>query len=253
MELYALNEAFYTLQMMNPLSSGQIALWHAIVRIANKSRWQEWFTVASITLVQLTGLSPEGVKKARNELKQRGLIDFKPDKGRATRYKLVDISKSTPVSTLVSTPVSTLVSTPVSTLVSTPVSTALNKQDIYDTTPLPPQGESPDGGGASRYIDEHIRGMTPGNWEELRSYLDDGLTMDLICHAVDEAAAQQKRNWAYVRGILNRYLTEGIKTVGQAKGGDKPQQPQQKPRTRKEIYTVVIGGVEHERIREVPI
>ncbi len=137
MELYALNEAFYTLQMMNPLSSGQIALWHAIVRIANKSRWQEWFTVASITLVQLSGLSPEGVKKARNELKQRGLIDFKPDKGRATRYKLVDISKSTSVSTPVSTLVSTLVSTPVST----PVSTALNKQDIDDTTPIPPKGD----------------------------------------------------------------------------------------------------------------
>ncbi len=238
MELYALNEAFYTLQMMNPLSSGQIALWHAIVRIANKSRWQEWFTIASITLVQLTGLSPEGVKKARNELKQRGLIDFKPDKGRATRYKLVDISKSTPVSTLVSTP----------------VSTALNKQDINDTTPLPPQGESPDGGGgASRYIDEHIRGMTPGNWEELRSYLDDGLTMDLIRHAVDEAAAQQKRNWAYVRGILNRYLTEGIKTVEQAKGGDKPQQPQQPPRTRIERYNIVKNGKLIECTREVPI
>ena len=117
------------------------------------------------------------------------------------------------------------------------------------TPPTPPQGETPDGGGHSRYIDEHIRGMTPGNWEELRSYLEDGLTMELICHAVDEAAAQQKRTWAYVRGILTRYLTEGITTVEQAKNG--AAQPQ-KPKTRIERYCVVVDGEVVERTREVP-
>lgn len=127
-----------------------------------------------------------------------------------------------------------------------------NNNNNYEVPPFtPPQGDG--AGGGARYIDEHIPGMTPAHWEELRSFMDDGLPIDLIRHAVDEAAAQGKRTWAYVRGILNRYLTEGITTVEQAKGGDKPQQPQQKPRTRKEAYTVVIGGVEHERIREVPI
>ncbi len=122
----------------------------------------------------------------------------------------------------------------------------------YEVPPLtPPQGDG--AGGGARYIDEHIPGMTPAHWDELRSFMEDGLPIDLIQHAVDEAAAQGKRTWAYVRGILNRYLTEGITTVEQAKGGDKPQQPQQKPRTRKEVYTVVIGGVEYERVREVPV
>jgi DnaD/phage-associated family protein len=120
------------------------------------------------------------------------------------------------------------------------------KNKEYITPPTPPQGETPDGGGASRYIDEHIRGMTPGNWEELRSYLDDGLTMELVQHAVDEAAAQGKRNWAYVRGILNRYLTEGVTTVEQSKGAD------QKPKkTRLETYCVVVNGEVVERTREV--
>lgn len=88
MDLYKLNEAFYTTQMMNPMSAGQIALWHALVRIANKSRWPDWFSVAGITLVQLSGLSLAGVKKARNELKQRGLIDFKPNGTKATFYQI---------------------------------------------------------------------------------------------------------------------------------------------------------------------
>jgi len=93
MELYSLNEAFYIRQTMNPLSAGQIALWHAIVRIANKCHWQEWFSVANITLVQLSGLSLAGVKQARNVLKQHGLIDFKPNGTKATLYVVCDITQ----------------------------------------------------------------------------------------------------------------------------------------------------------------
>lgn len=70
------------------------------------------------------------------------------------------------------------------------------------------------------YIADNIPGMSAGNWEELRSFLDDGLDMPLIRHAVDEAAAQGKRTWAYVRRILARYITSGIRTVEQAKATD---------------------------------
>ena len=94
MELYALTECFYNRLLINPMSAGQIALWHALVRISNKSGWADWITVAGCTLCQHTGLSTTGVKKARNELKQRGLIDFKPQGTKATRYHVVDISKS---------------------------------------------------------------------------------------------------------------------------------------------------------------
>lgn len=97
MELYALTDAFYNRLVINPMSAGQIALWHALVRIANKSGWAEWITVAGCTLCQHTGLSPTGVKKARNGLKQRNLIDFKPNGTKATRYHVVDIAKSVQV------------------------------------------------------------------------------------------------------------------------------------------------------------
>lgn len=101
MELYSLTEAFYSRLVINPMSAGQIALWHALVRISNKSGWAEWITVAGCTLGQHTGLSSAGIKKARNELKQRGLIDFKPQGTKATRYHVVDISKSVQVRTQV--------------------------------------------------------------------------------------------------------------------------------------------------------
>ena len=47
---------------------------------------------------------------------------------------------------------------------------------------------------------------------------------------------------AYVKAILSNLQIQQ----------EQPIEPQ-KPRTRKEIYTVVVNGVEHERIREVPI
>lgn len=100
--------------------------------------------------------------------------------------------------------------------------------------PTPFEGETPDGGGGTAYVENNLRGMSPNNWEELRSYLTDGLTMDVICHAVDEAAANGKRTWAYVRTILNRYLTSGITTVEQAKASDgKPKEQPQKDERRK--------------------
>ena len=106
------------------------------------------------------------------------------------------------------------------------------------TPPTPSKGEG--AAGAAAYIEQHLRAMTPGNWDELRSYLDDGITTELICHAVDEAAAQEKRSWAYVRGILNRYLTSGIRTVEQAKTEKTPQA--QKPKTKTITEKIVVDG-----------
>ena len=92
-------------------------------------------------------------------------------------------------------------------------------KDKEELPPTPSNGDAPYGGGAA-YVENNLRGMTAGNWDELRSYMEDGIGMDLVRHAVDEAAAQGKRTWAYVRRILNRYLTEGIETVEQAKTTD---------------------------------
>lgn len=109
-----------------------------------------------------------------------------------------------------------------------------NKDYNYIPPPTPSEGETPCGGGGAAYVENNLRGMSPNNWEELRSYLTDGLTMDVICHAVDEAAANGKRTWAYVRTILNRYLTSGITTVEQAKASDgKPKEQPQKDERRK--------------------
>ena len=86
--------AFYDLVQVKQLSTGQIALWHALMAINNRCTWIEWFTVPNLTLELNTGLSRSGVLKARNALKQYGLIDFKINGTKATNYKMITIVKS---------------------------------------------------------------------------------------------------------------------------------------------------------------
>lgn len=111
---------FYEMIMTNPLSSGQIALWSALMHINNKCSWIEWFSASSSRLQEITGLSESGISKARNVLKQRGFIDYKKSSNRriAPKYKIIELN---------STVVSNVESTVVSTVVSNVESTALNK------------------------------------------------------------------------------------------------------------------------------
>ena len=114
---------FYEMIMTNPLSSGQIALWAALMHINNKCSWIEWFSASSSRLQEITGLSESGISKARNVLKQRGFIDYKKSSNRkiAPKYKIIELN---------STVVSNVESNVESTVVSNVESTALNKQKL---------------------------------------------------------------------------------------------------------------------------
>lgn len=86
--------AFYDWTLINNPSTGQIALWYALMQINNKCCWKEWFSVSNSILENSTGLSRSGILKARNSLKQAGLIDFSSKGTKSTSYKLFSISKS---------------------------------------------------------------------------------------------------------------------------------------------------------------
>ena len=75
--------------------------------INNRCTWIEWFTVPNLTLELNTGMSRSGVLKARNALKQYGLIDFKVNGTKATNYKMITIAKSTQESNQIGKQVST--------------------------------------------------------------------------------------------------------------------------------------------------
>ena len=65
-------------------------------------------------------------------------------------------------------------------------------------------------------IQRELTGLTVSHYDDLDAFRQD-LPDDLIVEAVNEAVAHGVRTWAYVRTILQGYIKDGIKTVGQAK------------------------------------
>ncbi len=82
-------KAFYDWLEVNQLSTAGIVLWHALMHIANKTGWQDNFTVAIAVLEIKTGLQKKAIINARNNLKQAGLIDFTSRTGnKSAIYKM---------------------------------------------------------------------------------------------------------------------------------------------------------------------
>ena len=88
MNIYVCIREFYGFLETNPMPSGAVAWWFALLHTNNDARWTEWFAVASSVLSSRTGLDRKGINRARNTLKQKGLIDFKPAGNKATRYTI---------------------------------------------------------------------------------------------------------------------------------------------------------------------
>ena len=156
-------KAFNKLHLRDPFSKGQFMLFHALLDVNNDCGWLEWFDVALARLELFSQLSREGIQKARAELVERGLIEFKSNGTRAGSYRLKKLyedstqvstqistqestqrvtkkerlnadlttekAENTQISTQVSTQISTQVSTQESTQSSTQESTSLNKQN----------------------------------------------------------------------------------------------------------------------------
>jgi hypothetical protein len=81
--------AFFVKAKVTDLSTGQRALWFALMETNNICAWSEWFSVTNCALISDTGLSKSGIEKARNALKQKGFIDFRPNGPNAPRYKMI--------------------------------------------------------------------------------------------------------------------------------------------------------------------
>ena len=92
----------------------------------------------------------------------------------------------------------------------------------YESEPARGGGDDrPDFNTLEVYAANNLSAMNGGNMQEFAAYKAD-IPEELIRHAIDEACAQGKRTWSYVRAILNRYRDSGFKTVGEAKAAQKP-------------------------------
>lgn len=214
--------AFYDLVQVKQLSTGQIALWHALMHINNKCSWAEWFTVPNLTLELISGLSRKGIYNARNTLKQHGLIDFKSNGTKATSYKIIPLTNNTQASTQNSTQDKitmqniTQDTTQGTTQDTTQDSATLNKLNEtklnnINTTSTTKKNEDIFDGEFSQLSKLYqkcgfeVNGLT-ADW---LLGLKEKYSFEWVKNALLEAERQGKRKKKYVEGILENWKRDG--------------------------------------------
>ncbi len=134
-------KAFYDWLEVNQLSTSAIVLWHALMHIANKTGWQDTFTVATVVLSTKTGLKRDALYNARAALGNKGLISFKVRTGNQSAVYIINPFVSVKPT---QTPTQLPIQTPTQLPIQTPTINKQNKTKQNDgiNPPLPPEGES---------------------------------------------------------------------------------------------------------------
>ena len=187
------------------LSSGQIALWYALMYINNRSQWQEWFTVANKSLESNSGLSRQGILKARNALKQFGLLDFQTRGTKSTAYKLIAISNSSQSGCQNSSQSGCQDGCQDGCQ----NSSTLNRQDKnrQEKNKQPPVSPILD------FYEQNIGPLSRTIAEDIRYFQEQEMETELLKAAIRKAVDNNVRKWSYAKRILLNWLNQGIKTV----------------------------------------
>ncbi len=211
--------AFRDWSMLNGPSTGQVALWYSLMSINNATGWVDWFTATNQTLQLMTGLSRQGLDKARNQLVQKGLIEYQ--KGRSNRvgkYRMVRF-ECQKVGTQVVTGGDIAVDRPVDAVVGIAGAFEESQQQRSGSTLVKhKQNEtkqdrkSPSSSKAlalvSQVYESEIGAVTSMVTKELVSLLDE-YSADWILDAIKQAAVQNVRKLSYLRSTLSNWRMEG--------------------------------------------
>lgn len=82
---------FYDSLSFNSLTPNSVCLYSVLLHINNKCNWKAEFTISNKSVTALSGLSRVQLDRARNELKQKGYIDYKKGTGNlAGTYLIVE-------------------------------------------------------------------------------------------------------------------------------------------------------------------
>lgn len=212
--------AFRDWSILNSPSTGQVALWYSLMSVNNAAGWVDWFTAANQTLQLMTGLSRQGLDKARNQLAQRGLIEYrKGTSNQAGKYRMVSF-ECKKVGTEVVTQVVTEVVTPAAFEESQKgrVGSTLLDLDI-NKTKTSGSGDMRVRKVAEAYQQIFITGMNELQKADMLEYLDKGMEPDLMIEDM-KTAKRNNSGFAYAFKIIRRHFDQGILTLEQYRSLD---------------------------------
>lgn len=227
--------AFYDSLELNPLNSSEIALWHALMSINNKSAWSTTFTVASSVLCLRSGLKQANFFKTRNTLQQKGFIVWESRGGNvAAKYQIKvlyhDVSTNSVDSSRDNKPLSTYsVGTSRDSRIdssrdnSIGSSRALNKHKLKQNKKETSNSNNDDDERKSlfEFYQQEIGVLSPLVNQELdysiQDFIDEGTSeqesIEIIKLAITRSVENNARSWKYTKAILSDWLKHSLFTL----------------------------------------
>ena len=203
------------------LSSGQIALWRALMSINNKARWSEWFTASNQTLETLSGLSRQGINKNRNILKQLGLIDFRSNGRKATSYHICKLYTSNSLQESVQHS-SEIVAQECTTQLRNSSTLNKHKQNKNENETESTSASSIDfhseTSATSYWLNQVNQAEAPMVLESIRFWIKDFNGQEgIVIMAIDEMLKNGARNYNYLDKVLKSWESKQLDTVEKVK------------------------------------
>ncbi|MFD1410761.1 DnaD domain protein [Lapidilactobacillus gannanensis] len=224
------------------ISTGQNNLYRELLDYANdEGVLDKLFTLKNSALIDLTGLSEAGLKKARNELVQLDLIEYVPGKRnkQKPKYRIIqfyDTSWATKTSKSSSTSTVTSSSTGSPESSSTGSSKVLTNTDSNLTITKHHDDEQQTGQNDSPIIlwQKNYISINQIQLQKLEEWTNK-LGNDLMCEAITRVATagiERKGAFGYLAGIVNNWSNANVKSFADVAALDKAHENEVKAKQR---------------------
>lgn len=220
--------AFYDWLETNSLSTSSIVLWHALMHINNKAGWAEEFAVAISALCVKTGLAPRTISQARNELKQKGRIDWRKRRGnQSALYKIIPFLSASNASNYADKYTDNNLSALYADSYADnhadnytdsyadnhAILNKLNKTKLNNVVGVVnAHAREDDFSKIVNFYNNNFGMITVHISDCIQDWLKD-MEGELIIRAMEIAIKNNKRKWAYVEGILRQWQSLNINTL----------------------------------------
>lgn len=216
--------AFYVWLEENSLTPAAINLWHTLMHIHNKAGWRKNIGIARSVIHKKSGLGKTAYYRARDLLKEKGLIEYEEQGTRSTIFKLnpfcEDVCKNVELSQNRTKPKQDLSQKKPRTnsnlshnKTNRGYSLSHNKTDLKLITSKQKHDDETD-----EFFKMHFGKLTPFLTQEL-DYWKKELGEELVLEAMQRAAGYQK-GWTYAKGILKNWLKQQVTSLNEVREYD---------------------------------
>lgn len=221
---------FYDWLETNELGTSCIVLWHALMHTYRKAGYPNTFAVAISVLEIKTGLKKAAIQRARNVLKQAGVIDWYERKGnQSSIYKINSFAAlKEPQSVPQTIPQSVSQGVPqCEPIINNNNNDNINIKDyvvnnnngVFKEPQCVPQcvsqGVPQNLKNIKSYFENKCGLMSTTAFLELSEFLGAGMEEGLISGAIDRAIDNGVYKWSYIKKILDSCIMSEIKTLEQ--------------------------------------